>query len=89
MEETGGSLDRVNNDNINYTTQNVVPCCKNCNYVKSKVLTKDETLLAMEMINRLRSGDEYVKQVLGVAKRVKEEKRSQCIRPSNKRRKTE
>lgn len=66
MEETGGSLDRINNDNRNYTTRNTVACCKDCNYVKSKVLTKDETLVTMEVVKQFRNGAGWTKELLGL-----------------------
>ena len=89
MDEIGGSLDRVVNKNYSYVTRNVVPCCTKCNLIKSKYLSKDETILIMEMLNRLKSGDKDVVEVLRVTKEVKEAKRKSCInRGSSKRRRT-
>lgn len=50
MGELGGSLDRINNKNRNYTSLNVVPSCTACNLIKSKYLTKDEMEIAMKAI---------------------------------------
>ena len=64
LNEIGANMDRVNNNNPNYITRNVVACCKECNYVKSKVLSKEEMLIAMDTVNKLRNGDEDTKRLL-------------------------
>jgi 5-methylcytosine-specific restriction endonuclease McrA len=50
----GGSLDRVNNNNRNYTTRNVVACCEDCNNLKNYQLTKDETVYVIKSLKRFR-----------------------------------
>jgi 5-methylcytosine-specific restriction endonuclease McrA len=50
MGELGGSLDRVNNKNRNYTTLNVVPSCTSCNLIKSKYLNREEMEVAMKAV---------------------------------------
>ena len=47
-------LDRKDND-IGYTIENVVPCCKECNTSKNCYFTHQEWKVAMEAILRLRS----------------------------------
>jgi hypothetical protein len=49
FEEKGCSLDRLNND-LGYTVENVVPCCGNCNTVRSDVLTHEEMKIAMTAV---------------------------------------
>ena len=80
MSEMGGSMDRINNDNRNYTTRNVVPCCKNCNYVKSKVLTSDETSFVMATLNQLRQGAGWAKELMQAVKEVAKQKRKRWTR---------
>lgn len=41
MLETGSSLDRIDNTK-NYTIDNVLPCCGNCNKIRGAILTVDE-----------------------------------------------
>lgn len=55
LDAKGGNLDRVNNNNRNYTTLNVVPCCEDCNNLKNYQLTKDETKYVIIMLKRFRS----------------------------------
>lgn len=52
--DKGGSLDRVNNANRNYTTQNVVGCCNDCNNLKNYQLTKDETVHVVKQLKKYR-----------------------------------
>ncbi len=40
LPKGGGGLDRVNSD-FGYTIDNVVPCCVNCNLMKSDLTTKE------------------------------------------------
>lgn len=79
LTETGGSIDRVNNDNRGYTTQNSVACCKDCNYVKSKVLSADETLLAIEAVRQLRNQAGWAKDLLQVIKTDRNNKRQKQL----------
>ena len=51
-EESTG-LDRVEN-NKGYTNANVVPCCKECNRLKSNIYSCEETLIIVECINALK-----------------------------------
>lgn len=74
-QEKGGSLDRVNNDNRNYTTLNVVPCCINCNHLKNYQLTKDETLYVVKQLKKYRKKNGiYVRKTQAQA-RAKNKKR--------------
>jgi hypothetical protein len=84
MNEIGGSLDRINNANRNYTTQNVVPCCKKCNYVKSNVLTSDEMYYIMEQLRRLKGGDADAQQISRDIVKGKKEERARLIRGRSK-----
>ena len=47
LEETGNCLDRVDNSIRIYNDINTVPCCHICNYLKSGILTEEETLFAV------------------------------------------
>lgn len=42
LTETGGNLDRINNDK-GYLKRNVLPCCGDCNRTRGDRLTVDET----------------------------------------------
>jgi len=79
LSETGGSIDRVDNNNRGYTTQNSVACCKDCNYVKSKVLTADETLLAMEIVKKFREKDPVANLILEPVKKDRIAKRKKQL----------
>jgi 5-methylcytosine-specific restriction endonuclease McrA len=57
MNAVGGSLDRVNNNNYNYTTKNVVACCTDCNNLKNYQLTKDETVYVVKSLKRYRKAN--------------------------------
>ena len=50
----GGSLDRKNNNNPNYTTRNVVACCTDCNNLKNYQLTVDETVYVVKQLKKYR-----------------------------------
>jgi len=43
LNKTGSGLDRVNNSK-GYELNNVVPCCKRCNMIKSDYLTYNQML---------------------------------------------
>lgn len=47
--EKGVSLDRINNDK-GYTLDNVLPCCGDCNIMRSDILTVNEMEIAMTAI---------------------------------------
>lgn len=47
--EKGHSLDRIDNK-IGYIIKNVLPCCGNCNTVRSDILTVEEMKIGMEAI---------------------------------------
>lgn len=50
----GGNLDRKNNNNYNYTTQNTVACCTDCNNLKNYQLTVNETKYVVKLLKRFR-----------------------------------
>jgi len=52
--ETGVGLDRLNNS-LGYEISNVVSCCRNCNVLRSNLLTPEETLKVVELIIQLRN----------------------------------
>jgi len=53
LPKVGCGLDRV--DNLKgYVINNVVPCCTNCNAIKSDKLTQAEMIVAMKAILKLR-----------------------------------
>lgn len=49
----GVSLDRLDNK-IGYIGTNVVPCCKNCNWLKSDLLSFEETKEVIKVIQAVR-----------------------------------
>lgn len=51
--ETGAGLDRIDNSK-GYTFDNVIPCCTNCNYLRSDLLTVQETKAVVSLLMRLR-----------------------------------
>ncbi len=53
LNETGSGLDRLDPDR-GYTEDNVVPCCKMCNWVKSDHLLYEEMLVVGEAIRRVK-----------------------------------
>ncbi len=52
-EESGIGLDRIRNK-FDYTTDNVVPCCKVCNRIRSDIFTTQEMLHIGSIINDIR-----------------------------------
>jgi hypothetical protein len=54
--EAGCGLDRLNS-NLGYDLGNVVSCCKDCNTVKSDLITPDEMKAVMALILRMRSSE--------------------------------
>jgi len=84
MDEIGGSLDRINNNNRNYTTRNVTACCKKCNYTKSFYLTSDEMYYIMEQLRRLKGGDADAQQISRDIVKRKKEERARLIRGRSK-----
>jgi hypothetical protein len=54
LDETGSSLDRINN-NLGYEINNVLPCCGNCNKIRGHRLTKEEMEVAMKAVLEFRS----------------------------------
>ena len=52
--EKGGNLDRVNNNNYNYTLQNSRACCTDCNNLKNYQLTEGETLFVVKKLKEYR-----------------------------------
>ena len=52
--EKGGSLDRTNNNNYNYTFQNTRACCTDCNNLKNYQLTEKETLFVVKKLKEYR-----------------------------------
>jgi NAD-dependent SIR2 family protein deacetylase len=54
MKEVGGGMDRLNNNNPNYFSRGLVPCCSSCNKVKSNQLSFNEMVVAMRAVNKYR-----------------------------------
>jgi len=62
LNETGGGLDRIQND-IGHTCYNVVPCCRRCNRIKGHDLSYEEMMLlapALKEIVRLKSSTQQM-----------------------------
>lgn len=49
LEETGGGLDRIDN-NKGYVIENVLPCCGTCNKIRGASLTVEEALVAIRAV---------------------------------------
>lgn len=49
LNKSGSGLDRKNN-NMGYTLENAVPCCKICNVIKNQYLTHAEMCVAMDAV---------------------------------------
>jgi len=56
LHQTGIGLDRKDNT-LGYVKGNVLPCCGDCNYVRSDVLTVEEMEVAMNAVLKFRNGD--------------------------------
>lgn len=54
--ETGIGLDRLDNS-LGYQFTNVVSCCRNCNVLRSNLLSPEETTLVVELIIKLRNNN--------------------------------
>lgn len=50
LAPTGHSLDRMNND-LPHAANNVVPCCKDCNWTKNHHLSYDEMMLLSPVLH--------------------------------------
>lgn len=55
IENNGVGLDRIDSSK-GYSIDNVVTCCRNCNFLKGEHLTKHETLKIIQLIKSLRGG---------------------------------
>lgn len=53
-KETGGGLDRIDNSK-GYLVDNVLPCCGDCNYIRSDMLTVEETKVAIMAVLEFRA----------------------------------
>jgi len=53
----GAALDRLDS-NIGYSVDNVVPCCKYCNTIKSNLLSPKETKELIALLKKLRGKEE-------------------------------
>jgi hypothetical protein len=53
LNPTGCGLDRKDNE-IGYLTENVVPCCKECNIIKNQFFTYKEMLLLSMTIKKIK-----------------------------------
>jgi hypothetical protein len=49
LENYGSGLDRVDND-LGYSIDNVIPCCKICNSTRNKHFSVEETKIAIQAI---------------------------------------
>ena len=54
LPETNVALDRKNN-NIGYLFDNVVPCCRECNRLKSDIISYIEMLAISKLLKEMRS----------------------------------
>lgn len=55
LSPTTTGLDRADSS-LGYTIDNVVPCCRDCNTMKSNILSKEEMLACMALILNMRKG---------------------------------
>jgi hypothetical protein len=53
LPKSGAGLDRIDN-NKGYTIDNVVPCCRNCNVLRSNLLTKEEMHRVISLLHEMR-----------------------------------
>lgn len=56
----GTGLDRIDSSR-SYILSNVVACCRNCNTVKSNLLTKEEMFILIDILKELRNGSVWEK----------------------------
>lgn len=52
-------LDRKNSQR-GYYVQNLVPCCQQCNLIKSNILNYDEMLIVARMLGEIRAGNSKI-----------------------------
>jgi hypothetical protein len=51
LSKSGIGLDRINNDkSIGYAIDNVLPCCPECNSIRSNILTVQETEIVIKSL---------------------------------------
>ena len=55
LNDSGVGLDRKSNT-TGYTSDNVVPCCRQCNIVKNNFFTYEEMMLLAPVLERIRQG---------------------------------
>lgn len=56
LSQSGVGLDRLDSSG-GYTIGNVAACCRNCNVIKSDLLTPDETMQLISVLKALRGKD--------------------------------
>lgn len=54
LPEAAPGLDRRDNSK-GYSPENVVPCCRDCNRIRSDVLTQEEALVAVRAVKEYRN----------------------------------
>ena len=55
LAEAGHGLDKKNSE-LGYTKDNIVPCCWECNRIKTNLLTYEEMKAAMKVVIEIRIG---------------------------------
>ncbi len=53
LAKLSGALDRIDN-NKGYILENVVPCCRDCNVVRNRLLSIEEMLEIVKLLRKLR-----------------------------------
>lgn len=56
LASTGYGLDRIDN-RLGYTFNNVVPCCGQCNMLRSNLITQQELVKVIELLKNIRNTD--------------------------------